>query len=905
MQPDEFIAKWSNSRLNERQGSQSFFNDLCALAQHPTPAEYGDPNVFAFEKWVPGGFADAYFEGRFAWEFKAFTSQLDDAMNQLLRYQVHLKTPPLLVVSSFRHIRIRTNFPGMESLLHEIPIADLPQPENLALLRRIFHAPADFRPHRTVEKVTRETADVFQKIVADMEQHTQDREKLARYLNQIIFCLYAQDAGLLRDDLFTKSVQYLNRHTALFDRAIRNLFEQMSTGGLFGYHIVPYFNGDLFNAIDTVQFTQSAIELLAEAAGKNWRNIEPSIFGTLFERALDASKRSQLGAHYTRADDIQLVVDPVVMAPLRQEWAAVQQKADALIAQDAPAEARETIQAFQGRLASVTVLDPACGSGNFLYIAMRSLLDLEKQVIDYNDAQAWPEMRPAVNPGQMLGLEINPYAAELARTALWIGYIQWHQTNGIPYRQSPILTPTNNSIRLTDAILAHGDTENPSETQWPEAEFIIGNPPFLGSLAFRRELGDEYANAVYALYGGRIPNSSDYCCYWFEKARAQIENGNARRAGLLATQAIRFQNNRRALARIKETGDIFAAISDRDWILDGASVHIAIICFDNGDETARTLNHQPVDAIHSNLTSNGDLTQARPLTENAGIAFAGDAKHGPFEISRSVAENMLRQPNPDGKPNSDVIKPWLIGRDINQVSRDMWIIDFGVDLPEAEAALYEAPFEYIVANVKPERIHNRMRRRAEHWWLHGSTAPQMRQAISGLSRYIATSQVSKHRLFSYVDGGILPDATLVVFARDDDYFFGILQSRIHETWARATGTQLRDAESGIRYIISACFDTFPFPQPDDAQRAAVAAAAARLNQLRHGWLNPADPENLKPAELRRRTLTNLYNARPTWLNNAHQTLDHAVAAAYNWPPNLDNNAILNRLLTLNLQRSEQ
>ena len=903
MTPDAFIARWRNTRLNESQGAQSFFNDLCALAGHPTPAEFGDPEVFAFEKWVPGGFADAYFEGRFGWEFKALNSQLDDAMNQLLRYQVHLKTPPLLVVSSFRLIRIRTNFPGMESLLHEIRVPELDEPENLEMLRRVFHAPASFRPSRTVEKVTSETADIFQKIVADMEHDTQDREKLARYLNQIIFCLYAQDAGLLDKSLFTKGVHNLNRRPALFDQAIGQLFEQMATGGLFGFDIVPYFDGDLFHAGDTVEFSRTAMELLGEATGKNWRNIEPSIFGTLFERALDASKRSQLGAHYTRAGDIETVVEPVVMQPLRREWDAVRQEADALIAGGAPDNARERLETFRCRLAAVTVLDPACGSGNFLYIALRSLLDLEKQVMEYNDAQGWPEMHPTVRPNQMLGLEINPYAAELARTALWIGYIQWHHANGVPYRQSPILTPMNNAIQQTDAILSQGDTENPRETEWPEAEFIIGNPPFLGSQPFRRELGDEYARAVYGLYGGRIPNSSDYCCYWFEKARAQIENGKARRAGLLATQAIRFQNNRRVLARIKETGDIFMAISDRDWVLEGANVHISIVGFDNGSETDRTLDGQPVDRIHSNLTSNGDITQARRLAENEGICFTGDSKNGRFEISRSVAEDMLRQPNPHEKPNSDVVKRWMIGRDINQASRDMWIIDFGVDLPEAEAALYEAPFEYILANVRPERIQNRMRRRAEQWWLHGSTAPNMRAAIAGLSRYIGSSQVSRHRIFSYIDGDVLPDGTIVVFARDDDYFFGILHSRIHEVWVRAMGTQLRDAQSGKRYIISACFDTFPFPEPDTAQRAAVAAAAGRLNELRDNWLNPSETGELKQGELRRRTLTNLYNARPTWLNNAHMALDAAAAAAYGWPAHLDDAAILERLLALNLARS--
>ena len=896
MRPDEFIAKWSRAGYGERQAAQSFFNDICALVGHKTPFDYPGPEVFTFEQWVPGGFADAYFEGRFGWEFKALDSQLDDAMNQLLRYQVHLKTPPLLIVSSFRAIRIRTNFPGMESLLHQIRITELAEPEKLELLRRAFYAPSEFRPNRTVERVTGETADIFQKIVADMEQHSGNRERLARYLNQIIFCLYAQDAGLLDKDLFTGAVHNLNRRPDLFDRAIGNLFDQMAGGGLFGSDIVPYFNGDLFSAVDTVQFSGAAMQLLGEATGKNWRNIEPSIFGTLFERALDASKRSQLGAHYTSAADIELVVEPVVMAPLRREWDAAQQEADALIADgDSPA-ARERLAAFQQRLASVTVLDPACGSGNFLYIALRSLLDLEKRVIDFNDAQGWDEMYPAVKPSQMLGLEINPYAAELARTALWIGYIQWHQSNGFRYRQSPILTPMD-SIRLTDAILSGGDTANPSETEWPAAEFIVGNPPFLGHFPFRDQLGDDYVNAVYSLYGGRIPNSSDYCCYWFEKARAQIEQGKTRRAGLLATQAIRFPSSRPVLARIKETGDIFSAISDREWVLDGAAVHISIICFDDGSQTARTLDSAPVEEINADLSGGMDLTQAKSLAENANISFMGDIKVGPFEITKEKAQEMLRQPNPHGKPNSDVIKRWMIGRDINQVSRDMWIIDFGVAMPESDAALYEAPFEYVLANVKPERIKNRMRRRAERWWIHGSAAPNMRQALAGLPRYIGTSMVSRHRMFSYIDGDVLPDATIIVFARDDDYFFGVLQSRIHQIWASAMGTQL---ESRPRYTPTTCFETFPFPEADDGQRAAVAGAAARLNELRTGWLNP--PGVAEP-QLKTRTLTGLYNARPSWLNNAHTALDAAVSAAYGWPPNLDNASILERLLSLNLERS--
>ena len=896
MRPEQFVAKWRDASFGEKQASQEMFLDICALVGHPSPVSYGNKEVFTLEKPVPGGFADAFLEERFGWEFKGSDDDLDQALSQLLRYQVHLKTPPLLIVSSFKTIRIQTNFPGMETVRHEIPVTELDQPAHLEKLKWAFFAPAQLRPNRTVEDVTRETADLFGAIVSDMEQRNEDAEKLARYLNQIVFCLYAEDAGLLPNGLFTQVLRQQFRNPKVFNQAVSGLFEQMSGGGLFGATEIAHFNGDLFSTTDTIELSTVALQRLVEASGKNWRNIEPSIFGTLFERALDASKRAYLGAHYTSADDIMLVVDPVLMDPLRREWESARREIDEFLGNDDHPAARARLEAFQGRLASVTVLDPACGSGNFLYLALRSLLDLEKSVIDFGAAQGWHDLAPTVKPDQMLGIEINHYAAELARTSLWIGYIQWHQTNGFPYTHNPILTPLD-TIRQTDAILANGDTANPQEPEWPPTEFIIGNPPFLGSLPFRRELGDGYANAVYALYGDRIPNSSDLCCYWFEKARAQIEAGKSQRAGLLATQAIRFQRNRRVLTRIKDTGDIFAAISDRDWILDGANVHISIVCFDNGAETSRTLDDALVSAINADLTSDTDITKARRLADNANVGFAGEKKHGPFEIDKETAERMLGQPNPHGKPNSDVVKPWIVGRDINQKSSNRWIIDFGVDMPQNEASLYEAPFEYIVTKVKPERDSHRDARLRKYWWLHGRPRIEMRQALKGLSRYIATSQVSKHRLFSYVDGEVLPDATLIVFARDDDYFFGVLHSRVHEVWVLALGTQL---ESRPRYIISTCFETFPFPEPTEEQRDAISEAAREMNKLREGWLNPP---NTTASELKRRTLTNLYNARPTWLQLAHESLDAAVAAAYGWPSDLPDAAILERLLALNLQRA--
>ena len=455
MQPQEFVAKWQNVALNESQGAQTFFNDICALVQHPDIVSYGDTNAFNFEFKVESGRADAFKENHFGWEFKSKDSDLDEALKQLLNYQLYLKTPPLLIVSSFNTIRIQTNFPGMETVRHVIPVLELDQKEQLDKLRWAFHSPDEFRPDRTLEQATKETADVFHAIVRDMEQQNVNSEMLARYLNQIMFCLYAEDAELLPEDLFTRIIKQYNHDPATFDQAVRGLFREMARGGLFGADRISYFNGDLFNEVETVEFTGAALLRLHQASEKDWRNIEPSIFGTLFERALDASKRSQLGAHYTGASDIELVVEPVVMDPLRREWDETQREVNSLISGGDNAAARDRLEAFQQRLASVTVLDPACGSGNFLYIALRSLLDLEKLVVDFNDAQGWDEMYPQVRPNQMLGLEINPYAAELARTALWIGYIQWHQANGIHYRQSPILTPMD-TIRQTDAILAQG-----------------------------------------------------------------------------------------------------------------------------------------------------------------------------------------------------------------------------------------------------------------------------------------------------------------------------------------------------------------------------------------------------------------------------------------------------------------
>ena len=900
MTPQEFIARWQDAGFGERQGAQSFFNDLCGLVRHPTPAAYGDPEAFTFEKHVPGGFADAYFEGHFGWEFKGQDAQLDGAFDQLLRYQVHLKTPPLLIVSSFHTIRIQTNFPGMETARHDIGTRELDQPERLAFVSDVFFAPDRFQERLlTVDRVTQETVSLLQFIVEDMEQRNEDLERLARYLNQLVFCLYSEDAGLLPERLFSSIVRQHYRHPATFDRAVRSLFAQMATGGFSGAHEIAHFNGDLFNVVDTVELSTVALHRLAEACDRNWRDIEPSIFGTLFERALHASKRTQTGAHYTGADDIKLVVEPVVMRPLHREWDVVRQEVNELSDNGDAGVAWKRLEAFQVRLAAVTVLDPACGSGNFLYIALRSLLDLEREVIDFAAVQGWHGLTPTVQPDQMLGLESNHYAAELARTALWIGYIQWHQANGFAYTQRPILTPLH-TILQTDAILDLTDPANPAEPEWPAAEFIVGNPPFLGGKLLRTELGDVYVDALFEQYDGKVSAEADLVCYWFDKARRAIESRKVSRAGLLATQGIRGGANRRVLQRIKETGDIFVARSDHPWVLEGAAVHISIVGFDDGSEWERELDGQSVAAINANLTVGVDLTLAQRLASNLNTAFQGPVKVGKFDITNALAEEMLHQPNPHGDSNRAVISPWVNGKDITDRPRSMWIIDFGT-MSHDQASLYEAPFEYLNKRVRPTREQNRDRQRKTYWWRLGRSGEDLRTAVNSLTRFIITPRVSKHRIFVWTSPATLPDSAVVAIAAQDNYTFGLLHSRFHDLWARAMGTQLREAESGFRYTPTTCFETFPFPRPTWKQREAIGTAAAELDWLREGWLNP---QGATATELRRRTLTNLYNERPTWLSNVHSRLDAAVAVAYGWPANITDAEILERLLALNLDRSE-
>ena len=915
MNAAEFIAKWKKAELKERSAAQEHFLDLCRMLGHPTPAE-ADPkgDSFCFEKGAEkhgggDGFADVWKKDFFGWEYKGKHKDLDVAYNQLLLYRDALANPPLLVVCDLDRIVVHTNFTKTVSVAHEIPLERLGEPRSLEILRAVFFDPEKLKPGKTSVAITQEAAQQFADMAESMRKRGLDSAEVAHFLDRVVFCLFAEDIGLLPNQIFSRITEKAGGDPAKFGRFLGQLFEAMAKGGEFGLETILHFNGNLFDDATVPALSDKEVAEITEAAKLDWSAVEPSIFGTLFERGLDPAKRSQLGAHFTGKEDIDVLVDAVVMQPLRREWDETKQIVEALLTtgkkkpgaapvplnpaakKKAMGEAEALIQRFLTRLQSVKVLDPACGSGNFLYVALQKLKDLEKTVILHSMDSGLASFFPMIGPWQLYGIELNPYAHDLAQMTVWIGWLQWLKFNGFGSPEEPILRAMSSNFQNKDAILDLSDLEHPREPDWPKVDFIVGNPPFLGGNRIRKELGASYVDALFKVYKDRVPAFGDLCCYWFEKARAHIEKGGCKRAGLLATQGIRGGANREVLKRIKESGDIFWAVSDQDWILDGAAVHISMAAFDNGAEETRILDGKVVPTINPDLSGAADLTAAGTLKENLNLCFMGPSAKAPFDIDGDTARAMLSATgNPNKRPNLDVVRPVASGIDLTRGSRGCWTIDFD-QMKLEEASLYEAPFEYVKRVVKPARETRRDDYRG-YWWQYARPRPEMRAALKGLPRYIATPEVSKHRIFVWVLPEVLCNQQTLIFARSDDYFFGVLHSKIHEVWALEHGTQL---ETRPRYTPTTCFETFPFPKSASAQEATIAEAAKELVAKRDEWLAGQDA---KP-----RHLTRLYNERPTWLDLAHKKLDAAVFAAYGWDPAMTDDAILSALLALNQERA--
>ena len=844
-------------------------------------------------------------------------------MAQLQQYALALDNPPLLIVSDMDQIRIHTNWTNTIHKTYTIKLDDLTDATHRDTLRHAFTDPERLKPEKTRQLLTEEAAEQFAKIAQRLRDREHNAEELAHFVNRLVFCMFAEDVELLPNKMFERMLRHCEQKPADFEQHARMLFGAMKAGGMVGFEKVDWFNGGLFDSDHAFPLLKPDIEDLLKAAKLDWSDVDPSILGTLFERGLDPDKRSQLGAHYTDREKIMMIVNPVIVEPLLAEWAEVKAKivelldnapkatktkllkgAELTASTKAKAAAEKLHQTFLEKLKAFRVLDPACGSGNFLYISLLELKNIEHRVNLEAEALGLTRGFPSIGPEAVLGIELNAYAAELARVSVWIGEIQWMRRNGFDAAKNPILRNLD-TIECRDAVL---DEATGDRAKWPLADVVVGNPPFLGNKKMIAELGEEYTKALRKAWP-QVAGGVDLVCYWFAGAWDRMVAGKLHRAGLVSTNSIRGGVNREVLAPIVEHGSISEAWSDEGWTVDGAAVRVSLICFSSEKAVVARLDGQPVHQItadlHFNSSSEHDST-ATPLQENIGVSFQGPVLVGNFDIDETVAQSWLTAPfNPNGRSNADVLFPLRNGQDLTTRPRKKWVINFR-EASESDSSLYEAPFEHVISMVKPERLRSNDRQRREKWWRLGRSGSSFFTATAPLFRYIATSQVAKHRMFVWLPARIQPHQTVIAIARDDDTTFGILHSRFHELWSLRMGTSLEDRP---RYTPSTTFETFPFPAgltpnisaaeyAGDPRAQAIAKAAARLNELRENWLNPPDlirreaevvpgyPDRILPVdeaatkELAKRTLTNLYNARPAWLDHAHRALDEAVADAY-------------------------
>lgn len=466
MTPQQFIDRWKPVALSERAAAQSHFNDLCRLLDHPTPVE-ADPKgeAFAFEKGLQKsggglGFADVWKRQHFAWEYKKKKRNLGDALDQLARYALALESPPLHIACDTDQFRVVTAWTNTVPYSYDISLDDLREPSKLDILRAAFHEPTKLRKGGSRADLTKKAADRFSSIALRLCERGHAPEAVAHLVNRLAFLFFAEDVRLLPAGFFRRAIEEVagrpHEAKALFD----DLFGILRKGGRFGLERLPYINGGLFDDQPALPFDEGDVQLLIEAGRQDWAQIDPSIFGTLFERFLDPDKRAQIGAHYTDAEKIARIIEPVLMRPLRAEWqearADIERLTDKARKKGPKAKewqrAEERRSVFLERLRTLEILDPACGSGNFLYMALHAVKDLEHAANQECEIYGLPPRMPMVGPEILRGIEINPLAAELARTTVWIGDIQWAVRNGLYTRPEPILRRLD-TIECRDALI--------------------------------------------------------------------------------------------------------------------------------------------------------------------------------------------------------------------------------------------------------------------------------------------------------------------------------------------------------------------------------------------------------------------------------------------------------------------
>lgn len=1004
--PEDFIQRWSAAGGSERANYQLFLTELTELLGLPRPepanADSAD-NAYVFERRVTfahgdgsasNGFIDLYRRGAFVCEAKRTSEKLgsgqwDSAMlrarGQAEGYARALPAsegrPPFLIVTDVgRSIELYSEFsrsgatyvPYPDVRSHRIRLEDLRRDEIRERLTKVWLDPLALDPTRQSARVTREIAGQLAQLAKSLEAAHHNSEVVAAFLMRCLFTMFAEDVGLLPAESFKNLLQECEAHPAGFVSLMSALWSDMNTGAAFSASIrarVPRFNGGLFSEPSVLPLDKTQIALLREAARADWRFVEPAIFGTLLERALDPEERHALGAHYTPRAYVERLVLPTVIEPLREDWRNAQAAAALLDSQGKHKEAVATLREFHFKLCSVSVLDPACGSGNFLYVTLEHMKRLEGEVLDtlaeFGEKQILVEMQGvSVDPHQFRGLELNPRAARIAEAVLWIGYLQWHfRTFGNVNPPEPVLRDFHN-IECRDAVLAYDRMEwvldesgkpvmrwdgkttkthpvtgeqvpddtacvpveryiNPRRAEWPKVEYVVGNPPFIGAGRMRAALGDGYVDSLRAIWDD-VPESADLVMYWWHKSALLTLAGQLQRFGLITTNSLRQTFNRRVLeAHLSKGLQLMFAIPDHPWVenSDGAAVRIAMTVAslardrealllsvtdesDEGGEGLAVSFTEQRGLIHADLRVGANVAGAIALQANLGISSPGVKLHGSgFIVTSEQAAALLPSPGSGrgaGGEGRSVIRKYRNGRDLTDSPRNVMVIDlFGLTAEEVRTN-YPAVYQWVIERVKPERDQNNRATYRDNWWIFGEPRRDFRPALIGLQRYIATVETTKHRIFQFLDGEVLPDNMLTAIAINDATPLGLLSSRVHVTWALATGGRL-GVGNDPRYNKTRCFETFPFPdltnKPEltvrirdlaeqiDAHRKRQQALHAgltltgmynvmeRLRQIDAGL--DTTPLTAKEKTIHEQGLVSV-------LRELHDALDAAVLEAYGW-----------------------
>ncbi len=1046
MDIEVFIARWRNSGGSERANFQTFANELTDLLGVPKPSpatadrtadsyRFERPVTFLHTGDQSPGFIDLYRAGHFVMEAKQGTegakpdpeAQLsrlpappatlrrghgqrgtrawDDTMfrarNQADAYARAVSRedgwPPFLMIVDVGHvIEVYADFSGQgqgytqfpDGNRYRIKLDDLRDQKTRERLALIWTNPHALDPAKTAARVTREVSDRLAALGLSFEGKGHPPDTVARFLMRCLFTMFAEDVELIPKDSFKDLLKRLRGHPEHSAHMLKSLWETMNTGGFSPVLTTDLkrFNGGLFKDADALPLDSVQLSLLIEAASRDWQEVEPAIFGTLLERALLPKERHKLGAHYTPRAYVDRLVAPALMEPLRADWAITQATTLQLNREGKLDEARAAVRAFHGRLCSIRVLDPACGSGNFLYVALELMKRLEGEVVallrELGDQQQIIHIQEngeatyTVDPHQFLGIEVNPWAAAVAELVLWIGYLQWHfRTHGRASPAEPVLRDFKN-IDNRDAVLtwasrkprldAQGkpvtrwdgetmirhpvtgedvpdpaarvqvyDYLKPTAATWPEADFIIGNPPFIGKgEPMRTLLGDGYVEALRTAYP-KVPESVDFVMYWWNRAAEAVKSNAAKRFGLITTNSFRQTFNRRIPTRYlsdeKSPISIVFAIPDHPWVdsSDGADVRIAMTVAAFGRRAgviSAVVTEQPsahewegvlvslsasVGKIHANLTIGADITSAAKLKSNASLSSNGVMLSGQgFVVPRSLMPSLGLGTRLGLEKYSG---PFLKGAEQNKLALDNWVLDFyGLSEHEARQRFPEA-YQYLQDHVLPDRLVKEDKTFREKWWIFGRPRTEIRPAMAELRRYIVTTETSKHRMFSFVSSEVRSEHKLVIIALEDAQFLSVLSSRPHAVWFKGQGALLEDRPV---YPKSECFDPFPFPTHNGAQTTRLRALGEELDAHRKAQ-QAAHPKL---------TLTGMYNVleklragdriegrdREIYeqgligiLRDIHDRIDTTVAAAYGWPADLPDAEILQRLVDLNHERADE